>query len=334
MSDPTAAAPQMPQGINISTSYGYMLVGTILGFVLWGISCMQCFLYYSKYADDSIWLKILVGALWCLDTPNVFLMLSGLWNVLISDWGNPAGLFASPKDIDHHVWLSGVVTLIVQWFFVWRIYHLATGNLFKYWIPGFITFLSFYAFAATIPFVVIAITNGTLESTQTLRIKALEASSRSCMVAVDLLITTSLLRVLLQHGMPGFSRSRQMLRRVILVTINSGMWTAVCAFISLILMTCVPLGFQYTIIEFPLGSLYYTTLLSNLNSRKYIRGRKTDWNEYMSSTGGSGGKGDSSAGPVMLSALRTSPNMQFATRSDISESGHVMVKSQTDIEAY
>jgi hypothetical protein len=28
-----------------------------------------------------------------------------------------------------------------------------------------------------------------------------------------------------------------MLRRVILVTINSGMWTAICAFISLILVS-------------------------------------------------------------------------------------------------
>ena len=81
-------------------------------------------------------------------------------------------------------------------------------------------------------------------------------------------------------------------------------------------MTCVPLGFQYTIIEFPLGSLYYTTLLSNLNSREYVRGRQTDWSEYMSSSSGNGmaetgNNSTSGGGSFVLSTFRTRPNYEF-----------------------
>jgi hypothetical protein len=95
-------------------------------------------------------------------------------------------------------------------------------------------------------------------------------------------------------------------------------------------MTCLPKGFEYTLIEFPLGSLYYTTLLSNLNSRKYIRGRKADWSEYMST---SGIKGTSEtvggAGPIVLSTLKGTNRDEISRPSQ--HSG-VMVKSERDVE--
>ncbi|KIK54652.1 hypothetical protein GYMLUDRAFT_48568 [Collybiopsis luxurians FD-317 M1] len=296
--------------LDITTSYGYMLIGTIFACILWGISCMQCFLYFTTYFDDSGWLKALVAALWMIDTPNVALMIAGLWPPLISKWGSVEVLGASPPDIDHHVWTSGLLALGVQSFFAWRIYHLAAGRLFRIVIPIFATILSLFAFASTIPFVAIALDTGTLAGTQTHKIKAIEASSRTCTVAADILITVSLLRVLYQHGAPSFASSREMMHRLTLVTINSGMWTATLAFISLILLTCQPNGFGYCIVEFPLGSLYYTTLLSNLNARRYIRGRKTDWNQYLSI---SPSEGDTSSqnvrtagtGPIVLSTLNS-----------------------------
>lgn len=38
----------------------------------------------------------------------------------------------------------------------------------------------------------------------------------------------------------------------------------------------------YCIVELPIASLYFNTLMSNLNARGYIRGRQTEWNEYLS----------------------------------------------------
>ena len=46
-------------------------------------------------------------------------------------------------------------------------------------------------------------------------------------------------------------------------------------------MTAQPHGFGYTIVELPIGSLYLVTLLSNLNARGYVRGRQTEWTEYL-----------------------------------------------------
>jgi hypothetical protein len=49
-------------------------------------------------------------------------------------------------------------------------------------------------------------------------------------------------------------------------------------------MVAQPDGFGYTIVELAIGSLYVTSVLSNLNARQYIRGRKTEWNEFLSAS--------------------------------------------------
>lgn len=45
-----------------------------------------------------------------------------------------------------------------------------------------------------------------------------------------------------------------------------------------------PNGLEYTVVELGIGSLYLSSLLSNLNARQFIRGRQMEWNEYLSST--------------------------------------------------
>lgn len=97
--------------------------------------------------------------------------------------------------------------------------------------------------------------------------------------------------------------TRGLLYRGVIVTVNSGFWTAVLAFIDVILVrfplpsVCISArwsdrcilqmwtqgqALNYTVIELPMGTLYFISLLSNLNARGYIRGRATDWNEYLS----------------------------------------------------
>lgn len=88
-----------------------------------------------------------------------------------------------------------------------------------------------------------------------------------------------------------------MVMRLILITINTGLWTAVVALIdfslvrSLVksLVTCqslnfsrvlqiaaFPSGLYFCAFEFPLSSLYVNTLLANLNARSYLRQADAD----------------------------------------------------------
>lgn len=47
-------------------------------------------------------------------------------------------------------------------------------------------------------------------------------------------------------------------------------------------MVAQPDTLAYCIVELPIASLYFNTIMSNLNARGYIRGRQTEWNEYLS----------------------------------------------------
>jgi len=152
----------------------------------------------------------------------------------------------------------------------------------KWLLPIFLSVLCFYQLATSIAYSVLGLKNDTVTGLDTPTMKALQISNRGCTVASDILICVSLLRILLKSGMPAWQSSRQMVSRLVIVTINSGLWTAIFASISLILMTAQPSGFGYCIVELAIGSLYLTSALSNLNARRYIRGRKTEWNEFLS----------------------------------------------------
>ncbi|TFK79503.1 hypothetical protein K466DRAFT_457551, partial [Polyporus arcularius HHB13444] len=89
-----------------------------------------------------------------------------------------------------------------------------------------------------------------------------------------------------------------MLDRLVILTVNTGLWTGVVAIIDLILVcllssqsrflrshaplvsqvVALPNGVQYCAVEFPIGSLYVNAFLANMNSRTYVRGTSVDYN--------------------------------------------------------
>lgn len=65
------------------------------------------------------------------------------------------------------------------------------------------------------------------------------------------------------------------MHRLVIMTVNTGLWTAVVGLIELSLVAAFRTGTQFWIAEFPIGSLYVNTLLANLNARQYIRNAAT-----------------------------------------------------------
>ncbi|KIJ06274.1 hypothetical protein PAXINDRAFT_20528 [Paxillus involutus ATCC 200175] len=79
---------------------------------------------------------------------------------------------------------------------------------------------------------------------------------------------------LLAMGRTGFNeKTDRMLLRLILVSINTGLWTAVLALLSIILLVSLPATeLVYAGVYYPLCTLYSNTFLANLNIRSYIGG--------------------------------------------------------------
>ncbi|KAJ7810309.1 hypothetical protein B0H14DRAFT_3880691 [Mycena olivaceomarginata] len=220
------SAPINPIVVNLTASFGYMVIGTVFACMLWGISCMQAFMYYAEYHDDPVFLKLLVGVLWSLDTAGIILLLTGLWPTLIGNWGSVEILGKGLPGILHHTWLSGVLSTCVQLLFIWRIYKLG-GYRMEWVLPAFLSVLCFYQLTTSIAFCAIGLKNDTIAALATPTMKALQISNRGCTVASDILICVSLMGILAKSGMPTWKKSQQMISRLIIVTINSGLWTAI-----------------------------------------------------------------------------------------------------------
>ncbi|SJL18093.1 uncharacterized protein ARMOST_21665 [Armillaria ostoyae] len=109
--------------LDLTSSYGSLLVGSWLACATWGVSSLQVFIYYMSSGNiDPRFLRILVHSGTVFDTTNVILVLKGQWRVLIHQYGGIQGLEETPLEILHHIWVETIVIVIVQLYFIRRIY--------------------------------------------------------------------------------------------------------------------------------------------------------------------------------------------------------------------
>lgn len=92
-----------------------------------------------------------------------------------------------------------------------------------------------------------------------------------------------MLYYVLKEGISAYAGTQRLVFRIAIVTANTGFWTAVVALVDLAMLAAHPGQLRFVILEFPICSLYFSSLLANLNSRRYVRGQSnTTWNEPMS----------------------------------------------------
>ncbi|EIM88406.1 uncharacterized protein STEHIDRAFT_167702 [Stereum hirsutum FP-91666 SS1] len=306
-------ATENPIILDISSSYGALLVGSLLSCVIWGMSCMQTFLYFMNYESDSWYMKILVMTLWCLDTSNEILCIKSLWPVLVLNYGKIEGLKIIQKELMHHVWVVGILSTTVQAYFLRRIYIFSGRKRPWLWFCSLLGFLASWQFIGAIPYDYFSLGTTQLAELSTQKMVGLAVSNRACSAFVDICISISMTWLLTRRPAPRFERTRRTIYRLVLITINSGVWTAVSAILVLAPMAAMPSTLYYTMFELPIGSLYFSTLLANLNSRRYVLGDGGIWatrtiahtQTETTSGSGSGGAGAGVEGAVRMIPVDT-----------------------------
>ncbi|KAK7453988.1 hypothetical protein VKT23_011500 [Stygiomarasmius scandens] len=105
--------------------------------------------------------------------------------------------------------------------------------------------------------------------------------------AVDVLIAGFMIYLLWERRISNkgvkFNHSTRIIYRLTILSINSGLWTAIFAIGVLILSIVNEGGLQFSIFYFPLAHLYSNCLLANLTTRNYI---KTSLDSNLSTLGG------------------------------------------------
>jgi len=66
--------------------------------------------------------------------------------------------------------------------------------------------------------------------------------------------------------------TRSIIRRLVILSINTGVWTALDALFTIILLAAFPTRFFFAALVFVQAPLYANSLLANLNARTFVRG--------------------------------------------------------------
>ncbi|KIJ64692.1 hypothetical protein HYDPIDRAFT_111259 [Hydnomerulius pinastri MD-312] len=259
------------EDINLGRSWGSTLAAVYISLVFYGISILQTFIYYVKYPNDNIYLKLLVLLVFLLDTVHAFLTCIGVWDYLVLHFGDLAYVELTHPPLLLSIIVTSLVSFTVQSFFVYRIWFLSKDR-FKWTFP--ILLMPFVTAQPVIAccYTANAMVNTSVQAVSGPYLTKLANALNGTATAVDISITIALC-TLLGMGRTGFNENTdRMLLRLIVISVNTGLCTAILAFLSVILLVISPNDLIFTGVYYPLCTVYCNTLLASLNVRSYARG--------------------------------------------------------------
>ncbi|EIN10069.1 hypothetical protein PUNSTDRAFT_133835 [Punctularia strigosozonata HHB-11173 SS5] len=249
----------------LDNTLGAAFLGHSAETALFGVTTVQCILYYKRNGKDSPKLKSLIGMLWFMDSLHLALTTHAMYFYLINNYDNPSALKFPVWSICAQCSVTAATELLIRGVFAKRIWTLSDRNFALVCTLGGV---SIFAFGAAVAYVVEACDVGTFEKVADLS-WIIVASLASGMFA-DLLIAGSLV-FLLWKLRTGFSSS--VVSLIIIYSINTGVLTTICAILVIITYVTMPSSFVWLAFYFVLGKLNLNCLLAGLNSRSIFRDR-------------------------------------------------------------
>jgi hypothetical protein len=238
---------------------GPMFIGVVLNICLYGIMITQTFLYFTNFYNDKLWMKCFVVLLFVADTVNSVFDIIYLYNTLIVHFDDLSALGSANWVFATDPALTGLIAMLVQLFFAWRV-KILTGNN---WI---VTTIVTLAISGGLGGLATAVAVGIIPqfiNFQKFRVVVIIWLAAECVS--DFIITTSLVWHLRKHK-TGFKETDTLVNRLIIMTVQTGMVTSLCAIVDLILYLCDPTGL-HLLFNMPLSKLYTNSLMSSLNTR-------------------------------------------------------------------
>ncbi|KAL4256089.1 hypothetical protein AB1N83_011796 [Pleurotus pulmonarius] len=233
---------------SVELIFGPMLFGVFLNTLLYGVLMLQAFIYQRTYKSDKTWIRCLVGYLFFVETLNTAFDWGTMYEPLVKRWGAERATRIVPVmlEADHVVMV--MISTPVQLFIAWRIKIISGSSR----LAGLIAFFAFSSFIGGFA--------------STVRIRGPIITWLASAATADVLITSSLVYSLRKRK-TGIKSTDDAIDRIVRLTIQTGMITAIFAASDVILYTTsTETGLNF-IFDFPLSKLYTNSLVSTLNAR-------------------------------------------------------------------
>ncbi|KAI0822168.1 hypothetical protein BC628DRAFT_703459 [Trametes gibbosa] len=259
MSDPATAsngtaAAYPPAGGKLPSqggTLGALLLGSIFGFMLYGLMLHQAYRYYRMYPGDRRILKALVLIIIVTETFHTAMWITACYEYLVVNYFNPANAIKTHWYIKITIPVTAITIIFCQLFYAARVYYL--GVQWQYRV-----------------LVGIVSTNTVEFSRSTWIISAAYGHAVLCDI-----FTTSALIYVLRRSRTGVKRTDSVLDTLVLYTVNTGLLTTIVGLLIFVSGIAYPDLLIYAGLSIAGVKLYSNSVLAMLNSRQSLSDRMT-----------------------------------------------------------
>ncbi|KIJ64218.1 hypothetical protein HYDPIDRAFT_28656 [Hydnomerulius pinastri MD-312] len=235
--------------INLRNTFGAGFIGALITMILYGVTTLQTYLYFMYYPNDSLDTKLMVTAIWILDTLHISLMSHALYYYLISNYGNAVALVDGTWSLYASLAVNLCIAVSVQTWMLIVLAHFGFGleTVVLMFMKKEFAALSEITLSAATPFAITAVLS-------------------------DVCIAGALC-VLLHGNRSPFYKTNLLVNTLIIYAINRCLLTSAVAVAEVIMFAISPHSLWFLAIDFVIGKLYANSFLASLNSRSSLRGR-------------------------------------------------------------
>ncbi|KAH8998242.1 hypothetical protein EDB86DRAFT_3149034 [Lactarius hatsudake] len=238
-----------------------LLFGPLFNWALYGVLCVQIYVYSYNFPDDRRSVKFLVYFVFVLETVQTALTGADMYYWFVDGFGDVGRLVHSHfSSIDSPV-MRAVISLIVQGYFCYRIWVLNKRSSWICWVIAVSAVTQ--AVAGTWLGIESHMVGGYAVSKTAVYLWSIPSALADILIAVAMTL-------LLRSASSKFSSF--VLIRVVRITIETNTLTAGLAITTLVLYAAFPDKLYY--MTKIIGKVYSNTLLVSLNNRIYFRERK------------------------------------------------------------
>ncbi|KAI0708465.1 hypothetical protein C8Q76DRAFT_744516 [Earliella scabrosa] len=249
-------SPDIPEALlaGIKETLACVVIGGIVGTAIYGITVLQTYIYFRRYTNDTLGLKLLVATLF-------------IYKYLVTYFLAPVDKFLvifPTLGVENGV--TVVIATMTQCFFGQRIWYFSKNKCLAWSIYA----LSIGALGPGMALTIHLFVDTSIFSIGSLQIRILAGFANGLSVICDVLIAAGLCYYL-SSGKSGFTRTNNMVDRLMLYAIQRGALTAICQACHMITTVALPGRFLFLPFAFIQGKLYCNTLLATLNVRNSLK---------------------------------------------------------------
>lgn len=249
-----------------------ILVAGMLACPLYGLTLAQAAYYVRSYPDDKIYLKALVAICVILETAHLALVLESahFFTIVCKLPENIMGLFLVRKSFAISFLLTILITALVQAFYALRVWRVNTLHPARRWLVAVVAVLCVAQVGVGLASDALLQIEPQLTSIQDSKQKVLFSLELSLAVICDVLISAALV-YFLRSSRTGYQSTENMINRLIIYSVNTGLVTSAMSIVILILYFTITTNTLFALFLIVISKVYVISLLVTLNSRNHVR---------------------------------------------------------------